>query len=175
MTLTALATRNDALRRDLDRAIRQRNVLLKQSGGRLDEATAVTLDVWDGRMAELGDRMGVERAALVERLQPLVVEAYSRLAGVEAGGKPRLRPGMAAAWSWLRRSLDHARTIFVAASPTVGPHRDDVELCLPICRLVPMPLRGSNDVGARPALGRPPVGRGACGLHSDPCARRCPF
>ena len=82
-SLTALAVRNDALRRDLDRAIRQRSVLLRQSGGRLDESTAATLDVWDGRMAELGDLMGTERARLVERLEPLVIEAYSRLAGVD--------------------------------------------------------------------------------------------
>ena len=129
VTLTALATRNDALRRDLDRAIRQRNVLLKQSGGRLDEATAVTLDVWDGRMAELGDRIGAERAALVERLQPLVVEAYSRLAGVQAlvglDYDPEWRRlGLAEALSRSRKD-DLRRGV-----STVGPHRDDIDFLL---------------------------------------------
>jgi DNA replication and repair protein RecF len=129
MTLTALASRNDALRRDLDRAIRQRNVLLKQSGGRLDEATAVTLDVWDGRMAELGDRMGAERAALVERLQPLVAEAYSRLAGVEAVVGLDYDP------EWRRLGLGEAlaqsrQDDLRRGVSTVGPHRDDMDLLL---------------------------------------------
>jgi len=129
VTLTALATRNDALRRDLDRAIRQRNVLLKQSGGRLDEATAVTLDVWDGRMAELGDRMGVERDELIERLQPLVAEAYSRLAGVEVEVSLDYDP------EWRRIGLGEAlarsrQDDLRRGVSTVGPHRDDVELSL---------------------------------------------
>jgi DNA replication and repair protein RecF len=129
MTLAALASRNDALRRDLDRAIRQRNVLLKQSGGRLDEATAVTLDVWDGRMAELGDRMGAERAALVERLQPLVAEAYSRLAGVEAVVGLDYDP------EWRRLGLGEAlaqsrQDDLRRGVSTVGPHRDDLDLLL---------------------------------------------
>ncbi|MGA1704762.1 MAG: DNA replication/repair protein RecF, partial [Ilumatobacteraceae bacterium] len=129
VTLTALATRNDALRRDLDRAIRQRNVLLKQSGGRLDEATAVTLDVWDGRMAELGDRMGVERDELIERLHPLVAEAYSRLAGVEVEVSLDYDP------EWRRIGLGEAlarsrRDDLRRGVSTVGPHRDDLELSL---------------------------------------------
>jgi len=49
-----------------------------------ESSASVTLDVWDGRMAELGERLGREREALVSRLEPLVVEAYARLAGESA-------------------------------------------------------------------------------------------
>jgi len=128
-TLVALATRNDALRRDLDRAIRQRNVLLKQSGGRLDEAASVTLDVWDGRMAELGERLGEERDSLISRLEPLVVEAYQRL----AGESPDVRLDYRAPWreQGLANSLAQSRSDDLRRGvSTVGPHRDDLEVWL---------------------------------------------
>ena len=126
-SLTALAVRNDALRRDLDRAIRQRSVLLRQSGGRLDESAAATLDVWDGRMAELGDLMGTERARLVERLEPLVVEAYSRLAGVDVSVRLDYDP------EWRRSGLADAlarsrQDDLRRGVSTVGPHRDELEV-----------------------------------------------
>ena len=126
-SLTALAVRNDALRRDLDRAIRQRSVLLRQSGGRLDESAAATLDVWDGRMAELGDLMGTERARLVERLEPLVIEAYSRLAGVDVSVRLDYDP------EWRRSGLADAlarsrQDDLRRGVSTVGPHRDELEL-----------------------------------------------
>ena len=126
-SLTALAVRNDALRRDLDRAIRQRSVLLRQSGGRLDESAAATLDVWDGRMAELGDLMGTERAMLVERLEPLVIEAYSRLAGVDVSVRLDYDP------EWRRSGLADAlarsrQDDLRRGVSTVGPHRDELEL-----------------------------------------------
>jgi DNA replication and repair protein RecF len=126
-SLTALAVRNDALRRDLDRAIRQRSVLLRQSGGRLDESAAATLDVWDGRMAELGDLLGTERARLVERLEPLVIEAYSRLAGVDMSVRLDYDP------EWRRSGLADAlarsrQDDLRRGVSTVGPHRDELEL-----------------------------------------------
>ena len=80
-TLVALAVKYDALRLELDRIVRQRNTLLQQAGGRLDDAAAVTLDVWDARLADVGDRFGHARATLVDRLPPMVGEAYEQLAG----------------------------------------------------------------------------------------------
>ena len=80
-TLVALATKNDALRLEVDRVLKQRNTLLRQCGGRLDDDASTTLDVWDSRLVDVGERLGRGRAALVERLQPLVAEAYQQLAG----------------------------------------------------------------------------------------------
>ena len=45
--LVALAPSYDSLQSDIDRTVRQRNVLLKQSNGRLTEEIAATLDVWE--------------------------------------------------------------------------------------------------------------------------------
>ncbi len=128
-TLVALAVKYDALRLELDRVVRQRNVLLKQAGGRLDTTAADTLDVWDARLADVGERFGHARAVLVERLGPFVATAYDELADrptdVAVGyDAPWRRMGLAAALVAAR--ADDVRR----AVSTVGPHRDDVALSI---------------------------------------------
>lgn len=128
-TLVALRTSYDATRLELDRIVRQRNVLLKQAGGRLSDDVAVTLDVWDAKFAEVGDRLGYARATLVAACQPMVVEAYSQLAGAEAAVDLVYEPdwrrvGLAAALVTAREH-DVRR-----ATTTVGPHRDEMEIVL---------------------------------------------
>ena len=80
-TLVALAVKYDAARLELDRIVRQRNTLLRQVGGRLDADATTTLDVWDARFCEAGERLGRARDSLVERIRPFVGEAYAHLAG----------------------------------------------------------------------------------------------
>ena len=125
-TLVALALKYDALRLELDRIVKQRNTLLKQVGGRLDTEAEVTLDVWDARLAEVGDQFGHARAVLVARVSPMVQEAYEQLADrptpVELRYEPEWRVhGLAAALAASRRD-DVRRGV-----STVGPHRDDVD------------------------------------------------
>lgn len=127
--LVALRASYDSTRLELDRAVRQRNALLKQAGGRLDAERAVSLDVWDARLAELGEQLGHARATLVARCQPMVVEAYEQLAGtavpVELSYEPAWRmSGLAAALA-AARDDDVRRGV-----STVGPHRDEVEIGL---------------------------------------------
>ena len=62
----------DAVRLELDRIVQQRNTLLKQAAGRLTDEIEVTLDVWDSKMADVGDQFGHARAVLVARLTPMV-------------------------------------------------------------------------------------------------------
>ena len=126
-TLVALAIKYDSMRLELDRVVKQRNTLLKQAAGRLDVEAEVTLDVWDAKLAELGDRFGHARAVLVSRLTPMVGEAYEQLADrptpVELRYEPEWRArGLAAALA-ASRTDDVRRGV-----STVGPHRDDVEL-----------------------------------------------
>ena len=66
-TLVALRPRNDALRTELDRVLRQRNALLKQSGGRLSPEVETTLEVWDTKLVEVGESFADKRLALIER------------------------------------------------------------------------------------------------------------
>ena len=128
-TLVALAVKYDALRLELDRIVRQRNVLLKQSGGRLTPEIELTLDVWDAKLADAGERLGHARAVLVERLAPMVAAAYHDLAEQPTEVTVHYDP------PWRRTglldALVAARTDDVRRGvSTVGPHRDEVELAI---------------------------------------------
>lgn len=128
--MVQLAPRDDALRLELERVLRQRNTLLKQAGGRLTEEVGLTLDVWDQKLAAVGEEIAARRRAIADDLVEPVSEAYERLAGtaVEVGvtyqpsWSPELGLGAALAAS---RDEDLKRRV-----STVGPHRDDVALAL---------------------------------------------
>ena len=79
-TLVALHPRHDALRSDLERVLRQRSTLLKQAGGRLSTEVELTLDVWDAKLAQIGEALAAARVALIDALAPRVASAYERLA-----------------------------------------------------------------------------------------------
>lgn len=128
-TLVALATKYDGIRLDIDRIVRQRNTLLKQAAGRLDDELETTLDVWDARFVDVADQFGYARATLVARIAPLVLDAYERLAGeptpVELVYEPEWRRiGLGAALRQARRA-DLRRGV-----STVGPHRDELSVSI---------------------------------------------
>ncbi len=120
-----LHPRNEALLGDYDRVLRQRNALLKQSAGRLDASAALTLDVWDVKLASLGEQVGLVRAELVDRLAPMLVRAYVDIADHPASIGLRVRPS----WSGeLAEALAVGRQDDVRRGVSlIGPHRDDVE------------------------------------------------
>lgn len=128
-TLVALSTRNERLRTDLERVLKQRATLLKQAGGRLSTDIAFSLDVWDQKLAQIADVLGEERRLLTRQLAPLVASAYTALAG-----KPQsVALGYAPAWleTGLGPALVRSRDDDVRRmSTTVGPHRDDLDIAL---------------------------------------------
>lgn len=128
-TLVAAAPRHDAIRTDLDKVLRQRNALLKSTMGarpeRLAPDVAATLEVWDARLAELGEVLGRARAKLVARLDPAVAKAYDQVAN--SGAVTTL--SYEAPWraEGLAEALHRARSDDLRRGvSTVGPHRDDV-------------------------------------------------
>ncbi|MEO7371862.1 MAG: DNA replication/repair protein RecF [Ilumatobacteraceae bacterium] len=125
--LVTLALKYDALRLELDRIVKQRNTLLKQTAGRLSTDTGSTLDVWDSKLAEVGDQFGHARAVLVARMTPFVGTAYEQLADRPTAIELRYEP------PWRQRglavALAEARNDDVRRGvSSVGPHRDDLEL-----------------------------------------------
>ena len=134
--LVSLHPRNDGLRTAVDKVLRQRNALLKQTGGRLDESTAFTLDVWDEKLASAGAALVAARLDLLGRMRPVLTETYDALARHPAavvaryeaawlpadGGDPA--PALAEALA-ASRGDDVRRGV-----STVGPHRDDVVLAI---------------------------------------------
>ena len=128
--LVAVHPRNDSLRSEVDRVLKQRNALLKQSGGRLSPEVELTLDVWDAKLAVAGEALAAARSDLVERLAPVLSVAYEQVAGVASDVGVRYDPpwrhggGLAAALVEARR--DELRR----GVSLVGPHRDDLDLTL---------------------------------------------
>ncbi len=124
----ALHPRNDAVRGDWEKALRQRNALLKQVGGRLDDSARTTLEVWDSKAHEAGTRLMEMRAGLVDRLEPRVQDAYRQLSGSEQRVEltyQRSCPGDLLEAFERERDNDLRRRV-----TTVGPHRDELAIAL---------------------------------------------
>lgn len=126
-SLIALSVKYDDLCRDVDHIVRQRNALLKQSGGRLGGTVVTSLDAWDEKLSVRGTELGDARNELIDRLTPLVQDAYEQLSEssnpVKIVYSPQWRQiGLASALATARED-DIRRSV-----TTVGPHRDDIDL-----------------------------------------------
>lgn len=140
---------------DYDRALRQRNTLLKSARAtRISEAALSTLDVWDARLVEFGSELMAARGELVAALSPRVGDAYATIAGADHAAslatQLSIRSSRAAddddldldAVSDVAIPREQAATEFAAALDRLrrtelergltltGPHRDDLVLTL---------------------------------------------
>jgi DNA replication and repair protein RecF len=127
--LVALDPRIDKTISDLEKALKQRNALLRQSKGRLDTSAGFTLDVWDQKLGEAGDHLVDAREQLLVDLMPGVGAAYELFASDLAPVVATYRR------SWPQDSLVDGLTAARIDDvrrrvTTVGPHRDDVGLSL---------------------------------------------
>ena len=74
---------------DYERVLRQRNTLLRTARQTSAKGTALsTLDAWDESLVKFGAEIVAARVALVERLRPLLTEAYQSIA--IANNEPRI-------------------------------------------------------------------------------------
>ena len=124
--------------REFEKALRQRNTLLKQEGRNAD---AMSLDVWDARLAESGGRVLANRLRLLGRLRDRLSEAYQTVGGED---KEVLLPVYRSSWiditeigtgmdpdhqslaAQLLEALEQRRSRDVEVrSTSAGPHRDD--------------------------------------------------
>ncbi len=127
--LVALDPAADGVVSDLERILKQRNALLRQSHGRLDEAGQMTLDVWDAKLASVGEELTRRREELVAALLPLITESYAILAGRETP----LSADYERSWTeaGLAEALAAGRSDDVRRGVTqLGPHRDELRLGL---------------------------------------------
>lgn len=117
-----------AAQQEFERALRQRNALLRREGRHAD---ALTLDVWDRRLAEGGAGVVSHRLRLVDVLRPLLRATYAE---VGEGGDLAVR--YRASWGGgdvetLLNALATARDRDLEQrTTTVGPHRDEVVFLL---------------------------------------------
>lgn len=165
--LVTLHPKNEVACEEFAKVLRQRNALLKQLGGRLDESAALTLDVWDLKLAEAGERLAGLRRRVVAQLRPYVTDAHEVITGrptpVDLDYESDWQAGALAAALEAGRADDVRRGVSL-----VGPHRDELGI-----RLGGLPTRTHASQGeqrslalslrlaahrlATDALGRPPV------------------
>ena len=102
------------------RALRQRNVLLKNA------APAGELDVWDLELAAAGEPLAGYRQAYLEGLEPALMETVARVAPSLGSASLHFQPG------WRRGEMPLADALLLARErdralghTTIGPHRAD--------------------------------------------------
>jgi DNA replication and repair protein RecF len=140
----------EAVRREWDRVLRQRNALLKSAprGGDANRSARSTLDVWDESLARAGAHLTAARLQSLGQLLPYARKRYEQIAG---GGQ--LEISYASAWldpdfcagslavpeqvdeSYIQRALeegiDQVRQREIERGMSlVGPQRDDVAVLL---------------------------------------------
>ena len=145
--LVARAPRFAAVRADYERALKQRNALLRSAAQmrRANRGAAVdmsTLDLWDGHLASSGAALLTARLELVEALNPLVGKGYGAIAGrdtalmeyrpsFELSTTPGSPVDESAVHDALIAALISGRKDEIERGMTlVGPHRDELALLL---------------------------------------------
>ncbi len=120
--------RNVALRSEVERVLKQRNALLRSAHGRLDADAAFTLDVWDAKLAEVGERLRAARLDLLEEMAPILATAYDAVARQAA----MVETFYESSWQGeLGDALVQARDLDVRRGvTTIGPHRDEIVLSI---------------------------------------------
>jgi len=138
--ITQLIPSYAGVRADFEKSLRQRNALLKSAYGKRTEEVLHTLDVWDVQLAKTGAAVMYHRLKLVENMQELVSDAYTKVSDdrgplaisyvsnleVPAGELTisSIESAMLTALAEKRNSeLDRGITL-------VGPHRDELQLML---------------------------------------------
>ena len=124
---------------EYEKAVRQRNSLLRQDGRYADP---LTLDAWDEQIAAAGALVLVDRLGVIDRLLPALVDAYGKL-----GGGGEIAVAYESSWAGAVHPADPpdhdqaaGRLLAVLGerrgrdmdqkTTTAGPHRDEPTLAL---------------------------------------------
>ncbi len=85
--LTLRTPRLGGVKSDYDRALKQRNALLKSARGRHGAVDLSTLDIWDDKLATLGGELIAHRLTLLRDLAPHLASAYREVAAEAQDGR----------------------------------------------------------------------------------------
>jgi DNA replication and repair protein RecF len=152
--LAARWPRLAGVRADYERALRQRNTLLKSLSGRLRagpppaqgtsgsrsmQSAEATLDVWDTHLAQAASELLEARLATLLDLSPHVSKAYADIAPTNNNATAEYRASIdlgdamdrASLSDLLSKAMTERRNEEIQRGVSlVGPHRDDIALSL---------------------------------------------
>jgi DNA replication and repair protein RecF len=129
-SVMALWPLRDGLTSAYDRALRQRNRLLKEWEGR---GAPADLEAWDEELVRTGVPLHDARAEAIERLAPAASEEFEALAGygLVVEYTPNVSaPGGSTEESFRAQLAARRADELVRRTSLVGPHRDDVTLAV---------------------------------------------
>jgi DNA replication and repair protein RecF len=120
--------------REYERALRQRNSLLREAEGRIPAG----LEAWDEALAGPGGALCAGRADALAALAPAAAASFAAVGGAsrfEVGYAPNVdRPDDPGAEAWttaIRRRLEERHQDEILRKTTLaGPHRDDLEVAV---------------------------------------------
>lgn len=134
-----LKPRIQAVKRDYERVLKQRNALLK-SAKQVANPDLGTLDIWDDQLVSLGVELILQRISLIDHLLPLINDFYKKLSGKAEEIELRLVSAIGDDdnFSELPADSEKLRELFHEKLKTfrnkelergltlVGPHRDEL-------------------------------------------------
>ena len=118
----------EAPRREFERALRQRNRLLKEHEG---TGAPRELGAWDAELARHGAAVTAARARAIDRVGPLAGDGFAEVAGERLHVRyvPSVEGDDLEA-AFLRRLEERRGDELVRRTTLVGPHRDELELAV---------------------------------------------
>ena len=123
--LLDLHTKNQLLKTNFEKCLKQRNTLLKQAKGRLTTEIETTLNVWDEKFSESGQLLAFERINLLEKLKPEIEKILRKF----TNNQDTVSFEYEQLWEKenLFETLQTERgTDIRRGTTTIGPHRDEI-------------------------------------------------
>ena len=114
---------------DLQRVLRQRNALLRQAKGVLTSEDSMALSVWDEQLAAAAAACTDFRLKALQKTIGYVADAYQKVAAERVDAEMQYERS----WSgedFLQALADARHDDLRRGLTTIGPHRDDLRLCL---------------------------------------------
>lgn len=120
--------KGDSIITSLDKVLRQRTTLLKQSGGKPTSEIISTLDVWDQQLSHYGNQLVELREQLVDLIMPYFRKAYRDISG--SGDEVSLSYFRSWQGDLFKELQNNRNEDLKRQINTIGPHRDDLEINL---------------------------------------------
>ena len=120
--------KGDSVISAVEKILRQRATLLKQSGGRITPEISSTLEVWDRQLSIYGEQLVDYRQELLNRITPYISKAYQEIS--KSGDQISLT--YIKSWKgYLIDELGKSRADDLRRQVnSIGPHRDDLDINL---------------------------------------------